>query len=47
MTKRGKPLAEVVPYTEAKPTAGHLAETLVLEKDIASPLGEEVWDACR
>ena len=47
VTKRGKPVAEVVPYTEAKPVAGRLAEALVFEKDIVSPLGEEVWNACK
>ena len=47
VTKRGKPLAEVVPYTEAKPAAGRLADALVFEKDIVSPLGEGMWDACK
>ena len=47
VTKRGKPLAEVVPYTEAKSTAGHLAEALIFEKDIVNPLGENMWDACK
>jgi len=47
VTKRGKPLAEVVPYTEAKPSPGHLAEALVFEKDIVTPLENEMWNACR
>lgn len=47
VTKRGKPLAEVVPYTEADPTAGALADALVFEEDIVTPLGEEMWAACR
>ena len=47
VTKRGKPLAEVVPFTEAKPTPGHLSSALVFEKDIVSPLGDEIWDACK
>lgn len=47
VTKRGKPLAEVLPYTEEKPIAGHLAEALIFEKDIVSPLGEHMWDACK
>lgn len=47
VTKYGKPLAEVAPYTETKSTAGCLAEALVFEKDIVSPLGEEMWDAGR
>ena len=46
-TKRAKPLAEVGPYADAKPIAGHLAEALVFEKDIVSPLGEDMWDACK
>ncbi len=47
ITKRGKPLAEVVPYSPKPPVPGKLAETLVFEKDIVSPLGEEIWNACR
>ena len=45
VTKRGKPVAEVIPYTETKPKAGMLAEALVFEKDIISPLGDEMWNA--
>ena len=49
ITKRGKPLAKIVPYRNSdmdhKP--GKLAETLVFEKDIISPLGEKMWDACK
>ena len=48
ITKRGKPLAELVPYhspdMDSKP--GKLAEALVFEKDIVSPLGEDMWNAC-
>jgi len=47
VTKRGKPIAEVVPYTEAEPVAGKLSEALVFEKDIVSPLGEEMWNAAK
>jgi len=49
VTKRGEPLAEVVPYagTDDAPMPGKLAETLVFEKDIVSPLGESIWNACR
>ncbi|MBN1867797.1 type II toxin-antitoxin system Phd/YefM family antitoxin [Candidatus Sumerlaeota bacterium] len=49
VTKRGEPLAEVVPFRgpEDKPTPGKLSEALVFEKDIVSPLGEEIWDACK
>jgi prevent-host-death family protein len=49
ITKRGRPIAEVIPFarreTASKP--GLLAETLVFEEDIVSPLGEEDWNACR
>jgi prevent-host-death family protein len=47
VTKRGKPLAEIIPFAEKKPSLGKLAETLVFEDDIVSPLGEEIWNACR
>lgn len=47
VTKRGKPLAEVIPFSERKPAPGKLSEALVFEKDIVSPLGEEMWDAAR
>jgi prevent-host-death family protein len=47
ITKRGKPLAEVIPYSTAEPSPGRLSEALVFEKDIVSPLGEEMWDACK
>jgi len=49
ITKRGKPLAQIVPYrspdTKAEP--GKLADHLVFEKDIVSPLGEQIWDVCK
>ncbi len=49
ITKRGKPIARVVPYQEAdaKPVPGRLASALVFEKDIVSPLGVEAWEAAR
>ena len=47
VTKRGKPMAEVIPYTETKPVPGHLAEALVYEKDVLTPLGQEMWGACK
>lgn len=47
VTKRGKPLAEIIPFAEKTPSPGTLAETLVFEDDIVSPLGEETWNACR
>lgn len=46
ITKRGIPLAQVTPYGEetsfTKP--GRLADTLVFEEDIVSPLGAEMWE---
>ncbi|MFC1453125.1 type II toxin-antitoxin system Phd/YefM family antitoxin [Verrucomicrobiota bacterium] len=47
VTKRGKALAEVTPFSASKPAPGKLAEALVFEKDIVSPLGDEMWDACK
>jgi prevent-host-death family protein len=47
VTKRGKPVVEVTPFLGAKSTPGKLAGTLVFEKDIISPLGEGMWDACK
>ncbi len=49
ITKRGKPLAELVPFrkSEGKPAPGKLADALVFEKDILSPLGDDMWEACK
>lgn len=49
VTKRGKPLAEVVPFRgfDKTPTPGKLSETLVFETDIVPPLGESDWTVCR
>lgn len=49
ITKRGKPLAQIIPYRNSETThkPGKLADTLVFEKDIISPLGDEMWDACK
>ena len=49
ITRRGKPLARIIPFRDinTKPTPGKLADTLVFEKDIVSPLGEEMWDVCQ
>ena len=47
VTKRGKPLAEVVPISTDKPGPGKLSEALVFEKNIVSSLGEDIWDACK
>jgi prevent-host-death family protein len=49
ITKRGKPVAQVVPYKapDATVTPGRLRNALVFEKDIVSPLGAEMWEAVR
>jgi len=49
ITKRGKPLAQVVPHrkSEVNPTPGKLAAAFVFEKDIITPLGEAAWEACQ
>ncbi len=49
ITKRGKPLVQVIPYQPASTTAtpGKLADVMVFEKDIVSPLGPESWEASR
>jgi antitoxin (DNA-binding transcriptional repressor) of toxin-antitoxin stability system len=47
LTSQGKPLAKLLPVLEAEGQnlPGKLAHTLVFEKDIVSPLGEEEWEA--
>ena len=49
ITKRGKPLAQIIPYQNSisNHAPGKLADALVFENDIVSPLGEEMWDACK
>jgi prevent-host-death family protein len=47
VTKRGKPLAEVIPFTPEASRPGTLANALVFEKDIVTPLGDEMWDVCK
>ena len=49
VTKRGKPFAQIIPYRnpEGHPEPGKLANYLVFEKDIVTPLGEDMWDACK
>lgn len=46
VTKRGKPLAEVIPFRQpgAKQCSGKLAEAKVFEGDLLSPINEE-WEA--
>lgn len=49
LTKRGRPVVQVVPYQSVEGTQapGRLAKSLVFEKDIVSPLGDDVRDASR
>jgi len=49
ITKRGKPLVQInsCASEDICPKPGKLAETLVFEKDIVTPLGESDWEACR
>lgn len=47
VTKRGKPLAEVIPFSPENSCPGKLADALVFEKDIVTPLGEDMWNACQ
>ncbi len=49
ITKRGKPLAQIIPYRgqEKNPKPGKLADAFVFEKDIVTPLGEEQWESCK
>lgn len=49
ITKRGKPLAKVIPFYKEgkKPVPGKLAHTLGFEKDIVAPLGRSLWEATR
>ncbi len=49
ITKRGKPIAQVVPYQPSDATLqpGKLSEALVFEKDIISPLETGMWETTR
>ena len=49
ITKRGKPLAQIIPYRLplSKHMPGKLSDTLVFENDIISPLEVQMWDACK
>lgn len=47
VTKRGKPLAEIVPFAGKRTAPGRLADALVFEDDIVSPIGEAEWNVCR
>ena len=49
ITKRGKPLAQVVPYRKSGMTLtpGKLSDAFVFEKNIITPLGEGLWEVCQ
>ena len=49
VTKRGKPIAEVIPLgkTAKQPVPGRLKDALVSEDDIVSPLGAEILESFR
>ena len=47
VTKRGRPVAEVIPFSTSKPAPGKLSDALVFEKDIVSPLGADMWNAAK
>lgn len=49
ITKRGKPLAQVIPFqnTRSEHKPGQLADALIFEKDIVSPLGGDMWEASK
>ena len=44
ITKRGKPVAQLVPMPDAPSLFGALAGSVVLEDDLVSPIGTS-WDA--
>jgi prevent-host-death family protein len=47
VTKRGKPIAEVIPFAQPRSElkAGRLAATLLHEEDIVTPFGAKLWTA--
>ena len=47
ITKHGKPVAQIIPYrnNSKNPVPGKLADSLIFEKDIISPLENEMWEA--
>jgi prevent-host-death family protein len=49
ITKRGKPLAQIIPFRESNDShkPGQLADSLVFEKDIITPIGEDIWEASK
>ena len=49
LTKRGQPIARVVPYRDSPGEAipGGLSHLLRFEEDVVAPLGEEMWYSAR
>jgi hypothetical protein len=47
LKKLGDQGTEVIAASKSKPLASSLAKILVFEKDLASPLGGELWDVCK
>lgn len=49
ITRRGKPIACITPFQTKsnKPVSGALADALVFEKDIVSPLGGDIWESAQ
>ena len=49
ITRRGKPLARITPYrtSDVDFRPGRLSDAFVFENDVVSPLGEDMWDACK
>ena len=49
LTKRGRPIAQVVPYREPAQAAtpGGLSHLLTFEGDVVSPLGPEMWESAQ
>ena len=47
ITKRGKPVVLITPYRnkDKNSTPGKLSDAYIFEKDIVSPLGEEMWNS--
>lgn len=49
ITKRGKPLAKLIPNFSKtnKPVPGKLSNTLIIQKDIIAPLGNKIWQSAK
>lgn len=49
ITKRGKAMAELIPFRSSKKEAvpGKLSSSLIYEKDIVTPLDSDMWEVCK